>query len=726
VIREDLGLLKDIISFKNQYYIKITSPQLGMVKHVLKHGETFAIFDRFGDIQPGGDGGVYHEGTRFLSRLNFTFGSFQPLFLSSGIKEDNAFLTVDLTNPDITAKDVVVVPKGSLHVFRSKFLYNGVCYEHLRIRNYGLYSVDVPFSVHFGSDFADVFEVRGVKRRKRGKQLNPLIQKRKIVFPYRGADGRLRKTIIRFSREPNRISNSKADFHVRLQPKEETSLLMTVACELDKTLPVIPYENAARKVRSTLRSMKARGCEIYTSNEQFNDWLNRSLADIHIMLTKTSYGFYPYGGIPWFNTAFGRDGIITSLELLWVDPYIAKGVLLYLAANQASHDIPNEDAEPGKILHEIRKGEMARIGEVPFRRYYGSVDSTPLFVFLAGEYYRHTGDKNLIKKIWPNIEMALRWMDEYGDHDGDGFVEYIRRSPKGLLHQGWKDSSDSIFYEDGATAEGPIALCEVQGYVYAAKSRASELTRMLGDVGKARSLARQAAGLKEKFQKKFWSDDISTYVLALDGKKRPCKVRTSNAAHSLFSGIASSKHARRISSLLMDDIFFSGWGVRTVATSEVRYNPTSYHNGSIWPHDNALVAFGLGRYGYKDLALKILTSFFDASLFLENHRLPELFCGFERRRGEGPTLYPGACVPQSWAAAAPFLMLQACMGLSVVGEQAKVIFDHPVLPEFLQKIRLKNLKVGNGAVDVLLTRQKKDVELNVIRKRGNVDIMVMK
>ena len=726
MIWEGLGFLEDTISFKNQYYIKITSLEPRISKHVLKHGETFAIFDRFGDIQPGGDGGIYHEGTRFLSRLNFTFDGLRPLFLSSGIKEDNAFLTVDLTNPDITLKDTIVVPKGSLHVFRSKFLYNGICYERFGIRNYGLYPVDVPFSVYFGSDFADLFEVRGVKRRKKGKRLKPLVQKRKVVFPYRGADGIFRKTVIRFSWKPDSILDSRADFHVRLQPKEETSFLITVACELNKTLRVVPYENAVRKVRSTLRSIKARECEIYTSNEQFNDWLNRSLADIHIMLTKTSHGFYPYGGIPWFNTTFGRDGIITALELLWIDPYIGRDVLLYLAANQASDVIPNEDAEPGKILHEIRKGEMARTGEVPFRRYYGSVDSTPLFVFLAGEYYRYTGDKPLIKKIWSNIEMALKWIDEYGDFDGDGFVEYIRRSPNGLLHQGWKDSSDSIFYEDGAIAEGPIAVCEVQGYVYAAKSRASELARMLGNMKEARSLARQAAALKERFQKTFWSDDISTYVLALDGKKRPCKVRTSNAAHSLFSGIAAPKHARRISSLLMDDIFFSGWGVRTVATSEVRYNPTSYHNGSIWPHDNALVAFGLGRYGYKDLALRILTSLFDASLFLENHSLPELFCGFERRRGEGPTLYPGTCVPQSWAAAAPFFILQACMGLSVIGEQSKVIFDHPVLPEFLQKVRLKNLKVGSGAVDVVLTRQKKDVELNVIRKRGNVDIVIIK
>jgi glycogen debranching enzyme len=696
---------------------------------VLKQGDTFGLFDRYGDIHSlrKGSQGLYHEGTRFLSRFELTINGERPLLLSSTVKEDNVLLNVDLTNPDMTDEGQVEVAREVLHLSRARFLWQGLCFERLRVHNYSLLPVPVRLSFLVDADFADLFEVRGKVRNRRGRRLEDVMSKDGISLGYEGLDRVDRWVTVHCAPAPTTVHPGEIRLDTLLPAGEVVQWDLTISCEVDRRIRCdLSYESALVEVERALHSAKADDCLIVTSNEQFNVWLNRSLADLHMMVSDTPDGPYPYAGVPWFSAPFGRDGLITAFEFLWVNPSIARGVLAYLAATQAREVLPEQDAEIGKILHETRKGEMAALNEIPYGRYYGSIDATPLFIMLAGAYYKRTGDQAFITQIWPNIELALQWIDRAGDLDGDGFVEYSRRSKGGLIHQGWKDSQDAVFHADGSSAEGPIALCEVQGYVFAAKRRAARLALALGHTEQARRLLKEADKLRTQFERSFWCNDLSSYALALDGFKQPCRVRASNAGHCLWTGIADQKHGMRTAKTLVGKEFFNGWGVRTVAATETRFNPMAYHNGSVWPHDNALIAAGMASYGFKQGALKILGGLFDASLFLELHRLPELFCGFPRRPGEGPTLYPVACSPQTWSSVALFLLLQSCLGLRIEAPRARLSFSQPVLPPFLEHIEIKNLRIGDAAVDLSLERHAKDVGINILRREGRVEIVVTK
>jgi glycogen debranching enzyme len=725
-------MAKEVIRVRDAFYIRSSSPRIDVRTRVLKQGDTFAVFDRFGDIDTFGTGelGIYYQDTRFLSRLTLKLDRDRPLLLSSTVREDNAVLAVDATNPDVCRNGEMAVSRGTIHIFRSKILWKRACHERLRIHNYGRLTVDISLSIEFDADFADIFEVRGMKRERRGRRIETEIGQDEVLLAYEGLDGRSRRTRIAFDPPPTRLSESGANYEFWLKPGEGATYRCSIACEVDADSrgEIKPcYEKVVQEAASALESAHAREPLIFTSNEQFNDWLNRSLADLEMMRTETPYGPYPYAGVPWFSTEFGRDGIITALQCMWFEPSLARGVLAYLAATQADAENAEQDAQPGKVLHETRAGEMAVLGEIPFKRYYGSIDATPLFILLAGAYYKRTGDRAFVESIWPNVERALAWIDHYGDVDGDGFVEYTRRSKLGLIHQGWKDSHDAIFHADGTSAEGPIALCEVQGYVYAAKLAAAELAELFGDDTRARDLKKQAKTLCRRFEESFWCDELSTYALALDGRKQPCRVRTSNAGHCLFAGIASADNARRVAATLTDETSFSGWGIRTVATSEARYNPMSYHNGSVWPHDNSLIAAGFARYDLKESAAIVLAGLLDASLFFDLHRLPELFCGFPRRPGEAPTLYPVACAPQSWASGGVFLLLEACLGLSVSASERTLTFSKPILPHFLRQVTIRGLNVADGRADLLLTRHNEgDVGVNVLRREGALDVVVLK
>jgi len=720
----------DVIEFENQFYIRAESSLADARTLVLLHNDTFAIFDRYGDFQPVGLGqqGLFHQETRYLSRLELLIGGHKPLLLSSVTGEDNVTVAVDLTNPDMELISGISLPRGTLHVCRNKFLADGICLEQINVHNFGHHLVETDVSFTFGADFKDIFEVRGQKRKHRGRYLSEERERNSVVLAYEGLDHVVRRTRIHCSETPASGTPGGITVPLHLKPEEEMIFYLTIYCECDGTRrDVAVFDDALLRIHSEKKSSSLADVDIYTSNEQFNDWLNRSRADLTMMIASTHFGPYPYAGVPWFSTAFGRDGIITAMELLWLAPEVARGVLSYLAATQATHVDRERDAEPGKILHETRKGEMAQLREIPFGQYYGSVDSTPLFVLLAAAYYERTADTDFLRGIWPNIQAALDWIDRYGDLDGDGFVEYARQNDAGLLQQGWKDSQDSVFHSDGTLATGPIALCEVQAYVYAAKTQIAAVAEHLGHADLAASLKRQAEELRRKFSTEFWSDELGMFVLALDGEKRQCRVRSSNAGQCIFSGIASSSQAIRIQESLLSPGMFSGWGIRTIATEEKRFNPMSYHNGSVWPHDNALIAFGAKHLREKDIALRILSGLMDLSLFVDLHRLPELICGFSRRSQIGPTLYPVACAPQAWSAGAVFMALQACLGLSISGKDSRLHFYHSALPQALERVEVRNLRIRDSVViDIAFERYAHTVGLNVLRRSGEVDIHVSK
>jgi glycogen debranching enzyme len=713
---------------EHNYSIAGTPSHVTEGTRVLKQGDTFAVFDRSGDINPVGPGGqgLYHDGTRFLSGLQLFVNGRKPLLLSSTVRQDNDLLTVDLTNPAMGADSGHGCPSDVLHIFRSAFLWNAACYHRIRVSNYSLSVRHVTLTLRFVADFADIFEVRGTRRIRRGESSQPRSSDRELILTYLGLDGVRRTTVIGFE-TPVRWTDGAAEFDLEVERGNPFTIGWTIACEIERTTHVtLSHENAFSAVRHDFAQAQTDHCRLQTSNGLFNEWVRRSLADLHMMVTPTEWGLYPYAGVPWFSTPFGRDGIITALEVLWLYPQLARGVLHFLAATQATQVIPEQDAQPGKILHEMRGGEMAALGEVPFGRYYGSVDATPLFVLLAGEYYARTGDVAFVQSIWPNIDRAMQWIDQYGDTDGDGFVEYMRQTPEGLAQQGWKDSQDSVFHADGQLAAPPIALCEVQAYVYAARRHAATLARLLDMPDRSERFEREAETLRERFEQAYWDDELGIYVLALDARKQPCRVRASNAGHCLFGAIANSERAARTASKLVGEDLYSGWGVRTLAGGEVRYNPMSYHNGSVWPHDNALITAGLGRYGLTAEATKILEGFYHASSFVDLHRLPELFCGFRRRAGEGPTLYPVACAPQTWAAGAIFMLLQGCLGLSVDAIQKRITFTRSRLPEFIESMRISDLHVGSGSVDLMLQQHPLGVAVTLLKKTGDVEIITSK
>jgi glycogen debranching enzyme len=695
--------------------------------NVLNHSNTFGLFDRWGNITSHGNmaQGIYHDGTRYISKLVLTLNDLKPLLLSSTIKEDNDILSVDLSNPELTSCNI---PDNTLHLSRNQFVREGGFYEEIACYYYGEENCSFELNLAFEGDFKDIFEIRGIKRELGTNPVTSSSGDGSYVISYLGLDGIDRKSAVKFdSNVPYLVINNIATFTLSLAPKESVKIRYCIHFLTNDQWDLThDYQTAKESIQAELVQDRMLFADVTTTNEQFNHWIDRSRVDLLSLFAHTRIGRYPYAGVPWFNTPFGRDGIITAIETLWLAPEISRNVLLFLANRQAKEVIPEKDAEPGKILHEARRGEMANTGEIPFKEYYGTIDATPLFIMLAGMYYERTGDLDLIRGIWPNIQSALNWIDVYGDVDGDGFVEYQHKAHNGLTNQGWKDSFDAIMYEDGQLADPPIALAEVQGYVYSAKVHASRMAEALGETELATDLYRQAVTLKVQFNERFWNEELQCFVLALDGNKKQCKVVASNAGQCLFTQIADVNKARKVADRLFMPDMFSGWGIRTLSKETNGFNPMSYHNGSIWPHDNALITYGLSLYGFHDYVHQLIEAIFDAALFIHMQRLPELYCGFDRRAGEGPTAYPVACSPQAWAVAVVFMLLQACIRIEINAASKTIVFNKPRLPEYLELISIRDLDLGGSTCDLEMKKLPNDVGFYLINRPDDWEIIIKK
>jgi glycogen debranching enzyme len=703
----------------------ITAAQAARPPRSLKYGDTFVVLDSRGDIGTSSDSsGLFHMDTRHLSRLELQVNDSPPLLLGSNLRDDNSAFFVDLTNPDLMDGQRIVLEKDRVHILRTLFLWRDTAYQRLGLRNYGDEAITLRLTILFENDFADLFEVRGARRERRGTATAKLHGDDRVLLVYQGLDDKTRRTALTFDPPPQRLTTNAAIYELHLKAGEMRPIFLAVSCDRTDT-PPLPFLSGLLASRREMREQTRGRTSVETSNDSFNEVLCRSAADLAMLMTETPQGRYPYAGIPWYSTTFGRDGLITALQMLWWSPDVARGVLRRLAAYQAKTTDPLADAEPGKILHEMRGGEMAALREVPFGLYYGSVDATPLFVLLAGLYTERTGDLKTIVELWPNIEAALAWIDGPGDRDRDGFVEYKRANEQGLANQGWKDSHDAIFHADGRLAEGEIALVEVQAYVYAAKWMAARCAKRIGLDEMARKLAAEADRLAERFEAAFWCPEIETYALALDGDKKPCRVRTSNAGQVLFTGIAAPHRAAHVAKGLLQPNFFSGWGIRTVAKGEARFNPMSYHNGSVWPHDNALIALGLARYEQKQAIETLFSGMFNAATYMDHRRLPELFCGFQLQRGHGPTLYPVACSPQAWASATPFTLLEASLGLEFDPFKGEIRLRNPRLPAFLDEVVLRDLRLGSSSVDLRVRRHGDTVSLDTPRISGDIRVSIV-
>ncbi|HEY1614284.1 MAG TPA: amylo-alpha-1,6-glucosidase [Rhizomicrobium sp.] len=667
----------------------------------LKHGDTFLVADPLGDIAGGADG-VFRSDTRVLSKYRLLLEGKRPSLLGSGVSRDNVVFTANLTNHPLAPVGAQSTPEGVIHIDRSRFLWDSRLFERITFTNFGDSHVSLPVALIVAADFHDMFEVRGMHRLTRGEALAPEISSQGLLFRYRGLDGVQRSTAFQMSPSPAKLSAAGAEFQVELGPTRTFDIQIEFGADFSDPPSLKRWRAAAARARVAMRKIYRQGASLKSSGNVFDEWLGRSRADLALLTTQLPTGPFPYAGIPWFSTPFGRDAIITALQILWLDPSLARGVLSYLALTQAKDYSAFQNAEPGKIMHETRKGEMTALKELPFGQYYGAVDTTPLFVVLAGAYAERTGDLAFIAQLWPSLEAAIGWVETNMRDSPEGFVTY-RPDGKGLVNQGWKDSKDSISHADGALASGPIAVVEVQGYAFGAFQAMSALAGQRGETDACAKWKDQAEKLRAAVEEKFWIEHLGTYALARDGTGKTCDVTSSNPGHLLYIGLPSPERARLVISQMVSPALNSGWGIRTLARGEVRFNPMSYHNGSVWPHDVALCTAGVRRYRNGDDVVRLTAQMFEAAIHF-GMRLPELFCGFARRAGQPPIAYPVACMPQAWASGAAFMLLQSCLGLRIDGVRREIHLDRPSLPIGIDSLTVRRLVVGEESIDLVFQR----------------------
>ena len=695
----------------------------------VKEADTFLYSDVEGNLADRRELGLglYHRDTRYLSHFRLRVAGTNPILLSSSA--ERVYVShVDLTNPDLEQPDGSIILQHTLNIRRTRSVKGGL-YERIRAKNYNRHAIEFDIELSFGADFADIFEVRGITGATRGTYEPPRADEGMAEFAYTGEDDMRRLTRITFGTPATHVDVRgdivTASFRVRLAAHETKTLSLVVEPVVGEERPEVSnFDQVAHSLRHSYEDWERESTQIHTDNKMFDQLLMRGLRDLRALYTRIDGGGIIAAGIPWYVAVFGRDSLITSHQMLMLSPRPARESLALLAKLQGTEVNDRRDEEPGKILHEIRQGELARSGFLPHTPYYGSVDSTPLFLILIAQYFRWTNDLGFVKELVPNIDAALRWIDEYGDLDGDGFVEYKTRSPRGLRNHGWKDSNDSVVHEDGTLGEGAIALAEVQAYVYMAKTRIADVFAALGDYERAVRLRDQATVLRRRFHEAFWMEDERFFAGALDGDKRQVRTIMSNPGHALYCGILDDASAAAVAHRLFDPDMFSGWGIRTMSKAAKAYNPMSYHNGSVWPHDNALIAAGLKRYGFMEETNRVASSLFEVAQFADYLRLPELFCGFTRRTPSPPVQYPVACSPQAWAAGAPFLLLQAMLGVSAVAHENLLTVNKPHLPPWLNQVELRNLRVGDSTLSVVFRREGDTTGFSLLSREGDVRVIM--
>ena len=695
----------------------------------VKEGDLFLYSDRKGNLSDRRDYGLglYYKDTRFLSHFQMNISGRDSVLLSSSA--ERAYMShVDLTNPDLFEWGVLAVRQQTLNVRRIRAI-NGRLFERIRVKNYNPHPVTLDLELTFGADFADIFEVRHVVDAPPPEPVIPEVEASEARFVSSGRDGVTRRTIIRFATEPTRLDVVgelvTADFRLHLGAYQTKLVALTIEPQIEEArVRPMEFDAAVHELRRSYEEWDRDCTQISTDNEVFNQLLARSQRDLRALYTREGDHGVLAAGIPWYVTVFGRDALIAAHQMMMVTTRPAREALQVLASMQGTKEDPWRDEEPGKILHEIRRGPLAGAGVVPHTPYFGSVDSTPWWLIVYAQYYRWTGDVAFARELLPTAEAALTWIDTYGDRDGDGLVEYKTRSPKGIRNQGWKDSWDSVTHADGRLAEPPIALIEVQGYVYLAKARMADVYDGLGMPDRASQLRNEAAALRARIDEAYWMEDEQYFAGALDRDKRPVRTIVSNPGHALYCDAIDADKAGEVAKRLLAPDMFSGWGIRTLSKSAPAYNPMSYHNGSVWPHDNALIAAGLKRYGFVRGTNRVATALFDAAIHADYMRLPELFCGFTRRSPNRPVSYPVACSPQAWAAGSPFLMLQAMLGVSARSHAGRLTVNIPHLPPWLNTVELRNVQVGGGRVSLVFRREGEITSFSLLSREGDVRVVM--
>ncbi|HZG84337.1 amylo-alpha-1,6-glucosidase [Paenibacillus sp.] len=682
---------------------------------VIKENDLFLLTDLAGNIDERNYGhGLYTKDTRFLSRFELKINGY-PLNMLSSEADQNYVSTIVLTNPKTEdANGEMTLWPESIEIERTRFIYQDVLYETVKATNFNPQRESFELSLLFDADFRDMFIVRGFQNGEVGEKTGVAMIDGGFQIGYAGKDDVKRKLLVRWAEEPSGIKAGDAGVEAtyRLELEAGASQIIEFAIVPvtgDEEPNLVPRETAIERLEASYAEWERDSTAVESDLPLFDKLYHRGLQDIRVLLTDLGYGRFPVAGLPWFAVPFGRDSLIAALQMLPIHPDIARGTILTMARFQGEKVDGWRDEQPGKIMHELRSGELANTNQIPFNPYYGSIDATPLFLVLIGEYVKWTGDSALLRDMLPHIRRALQWIDEYGDRDGSGFVAYFQESSKGIANQGWKDSGNSVVHRSGEYAKAPIALVEVQGYVYQAKRTLAELLGALRDASGAddwaawaERLDAEAETLRERFEAKFWMEDDAFYAIALDEAGRQVESVTSNPGHALMSGMMKPERAAAVARKLVSPALFSGYGIRTMAEGETGYNPMSYHNGSIWPHDNSMCLLGLSAQGFRDEARTVMEGLLAASAFFENYRLPELFCGYSAERGK-PVRYPVACSPQAWAAATPLTFVQAMLGLALDAARRRVTLA-PTLPDGMTTLRVRRMRLGDGRLDVTVTR----------------------